>query len=132
MSDEPIFGVNPIARCSSRLVGSVSAYCGRPARWHRQVPGAIGPVALCDQHACPGDLPLDPAQPYRRIRIQFEVYYAGVSQDAARAEAEAVDRLRAALEVSGGIPSLVTVASQIGRPADSGRAGKVLGELGRG
>lgn len=83
---------------------------------------------FCDAHRSSGDVAIPADVVFRRVRVQVEVLMAGASILAGEAQAEAVARLKTAVNQAGGVFSLTAVQSSVGRYVTPAALGQAKGE----
>jgi len=115
VADVPTFQVKPPIRCCRQLPDSPFGTCGEPAGWQRTVHIGAAPSFFCDEHRGPNDAPIAGELVFNRVSVQAEVVFCATSFLPGMARAEALARLTAAVEAGGGLLSLTTVTSQVGR-----------------
>jgi hypothetical protein len=106
----------PTLRCfwSGRFGGGTP--CARPAVALR--PGRVMemPMLICARHRRDGDVDLDPAQPFRRLRVSMTVDVAATAWNESIAQNQAVFDLEAALQPLGAIVNVIGITTTIVRP----------------
>jgi hypothetical protein len=117
MNELPTFRVSPAFRCMHRYKPPTQRICGRPAVAFNACRVDTELEYRCAKHATPEDRPIPPGAVVRRVRVIVQADVAAVCWGASSAEAEAVERVRAALEAAGALVNLLEVTSTVGRTA---------------
>lgn len=113
-NDYPNWSVVPPPRCHRPTGPLPRKFCGELASW--KVPGnaIFSDLYFCDAHKPRDCQPIDFVGVLRRVTISGVVYFAGVSRFKSQAEAEAVERLDAAVRAAGGILDVLGSYSRMG------------------
>ncbi len=115
MPDMPTFDAVGRLRCFHREDLGDRRPCGRPARFVRFANRATTPEYFCDRHHAATDQMVTGEQLVRRVSVTACVLFCGTSFQPTLAQAEALRQFEEAVEHAGGLVSLDTVSSQIGR-----------------
>ena len=75
------------------------------------------PLFLCETHHRDGDVPIPADAVFRRHTILIEVHLAGASANDGVSRTEAVTRIESLLAPLGGLVTVVSITSQVGRLA---------------
>lgn len=111
------FVYRPKLRCYSMQGGSKRLPCGRLAYWMRSSALPHDVMFLCDACREAGDVPVAEDAPFRRVTLMLEIHLAGASRSVGAAHTEAVTRAEEALQSLGGMVTVASVTSQVGRLA---------------
>jgi hypothetical protein len=115
MGDVPEFQIQPPLRCFHKPIVSPADACAAPARWLRGGPNEPAHGFFCDAHRETGDVPIPPSFLFRRVAVTVQVLFSGASLFPVIAEAEALAKLRGAVEGVGGVMNLHALTSVLGR-----------------
>lgn len=103
MEHLPLISTAPPLRCAERLKNRGNAFCGATASWKRLGNHFVDDQFFCDEHRLETDEPIAGDRVFRRITVHCDVTFAGVTMRDLIARAEAMTRLRAAVEAAGGL-----------------------------
>lgn len=113
LANVPAVSIAPPPRCFHREGSSPGFPCGKLARWKRAGNHWFADEYFCDEHRAPADLELGKVIPFRRVRVNVDVYISGVHVNLAIAQAEAVHQLELGLQSIGAVGDVVTVTSSM-------------------
>jgi hypothetical protein len=114
MNDVARFTVAPKIRCCHFAKHRESSICGEIASWKAPSQYASTGAYFCEEHRRPEHVPIAGTVLFRRVSLQIEVLFAGVSPIPAMAQAEALARLERAVESAGGMLSIKAASSVVG------------------
>lgn len=115
MPGQSDFSVNIPVRCHHAGGSPELPACGALATVVRPSSNGIPHGYFCAQHALPGDAPIASSRVEIRVSVSAEITLTGTSFIGPAARAEAVERLRLAVEQLGGVFSLHDVRAVVGR-----------------
>lgn len=115
MPEAPQFSIVPPVRCCQLLEDPSPHYCGELAAVVRPGPTYWFDEFFCLAHGLSSDVAIAELQPFRRVHLVVDVYFAAVSVAPGLAHTEAVARLEQAVGDAGGVVSVQAVRSTVGR-----------------
>src|SRR5690242_274552 len=111
----PHFAVDIRPRCAFATLNPDGLPCGELAEWVRPTVNGFPQGYFCGQHRAESDEPIPDSYLVNRVSIRAEIVFSGVGFSGPAARAEAIERLRLAVEGARGVMNLIDATSTIGR-----------------